>query len=160
MFCWVLEQFKIRHSNFCNRWRGHWIIHWVNHLHFFDPIQSFRSTLSTSTYLSLESYLPTSECCFRGAFVKMKFRNLQFLLVCIKILWISSLTKDDWISTWRSWLASRISNRMVALTKQVSCSDNWIFGLWFGLLRVFNTSINFWDQLLHPIIFKGNLRKK
>ena len=31
----------------------------------------------TSTYLSFESYLPTSKCCWCKEFVKMKFRNLH-----------------------------------------------------------------------------------
>ena len=38
----------------------------------------------------------------------MKIRNLQSLLVCPIILWKSSLTRFEWISGWRSWLASRI----------------------------------------------------
>ena len=42
--------------------------------------------------------------------VKMKIRNLQSSLVCSIILWKSSLQKVEWISGWRSWLASGIQN--------------------------------------------------
>ena len=55
---------------------------WIDQLHFFDSQHSFRKKLWTSTYLGLESYHPTSECCWRGEFVKMKIWNLQPLLVC------------------------------------------------------------------------------
>ena len=64
----------------------------------------------TNTYLSFKSYLPTSKCCWCREFVKVKFRDLQSLLVCPIILWESSLTRVEWISGWRSWLASRIQN--------------------------------------------------
>ena len=73
-------------------------------------MHSFRRKLWTSTYLSLESYLPTSKRWWCGEFVEMKFRNLQSLLVCPIILWKSSLTWVEWISGWRSWLASRIQS--------------------------------------------------
>ena len=33
------------------------------------------------------------------------------------------------------------------------CSNNWIFGLWLGLLGVFTTSCNFWTHFFHPIVF-------
>ena len=48
------------------------IIHWFNHLHFFDPQHSFLRKLRTSTYLGLEPYLPASKCCWCREFVKMK----------------------------------------------------------------------------------------
>ena len=105
--CWSnlrIEYFKIRCSNSSNRTRRFDIIHWINHLHFLDPQHGFRRKLWASTYLSLESYLPTSECCWRGEFVKMRIWNLQSLLVCSIIVWKSSLTRDEWISGWRSWL--------------------------------------------------------
>ena len=40
------------------------------------------------------------------------------------------------------------------------CSNNWMWGLWLGLLGVFSTSSNFWTQLFHPIVFKGNLWRR
>ena len=92
------------------------IIHWINHLQFFDPQQSFRGKLWTSTYLSFESHLPTSKCCWCRELVKMKIRNLQSLLVCHIILWKSSLVRVEWISGWRSWLASRIQSCVWVLT--------------------------------------------
>ena len=63
--------------------------------------------LWASTNLSLDSYLPTSKRWWCGEFVKVKICNLQSLLVCPIILWRSSPTKVEWISGWRSWLASR-----------------------------------------------------
>ena len=40
----------------------------------------------------------------------MKIRNPQSLLDCPSILCKSSLTRVEWISGWRSWLASRIQS--------------------------------------------------
>ena len=62
----------------------------------------------TSTFLSLESYLPASKRSWCREFVKMKIRNLQSLLVCSIILLRVSSTEDDWIFVWRSRLASQI----------------------------------------------------
>ena len=42
-------------------WRRCQITHWINHLHFFDPMHGFRKKLWTSTYLSLESYLSNKQ---------------------------------------------------------------------------------------------------
>ena len=63
---------------------------------------SFRKKLWTSTYLGLESHLPTSERGWCWEFVKMRIWNLQSLLVGLKILWKSSLTGNEKISGWRS----------------------------------------------------------
>ena len=53
------------------------------------------------------------------------------------------------------------SNRIGALTKQdLTVLTIGIFGLWFGLLGVFTTSSNFWTQFFHPIVLKGNLRRR
>ena len=101
-----IEYFKIRHWNATNRWWRCQFIHWINQLHFFDPLHRFRRKLWTSTNLGLESYLPTSKGCWRRELVKMKIRNLQSLLVC-PIIRVSS-TEDDWIFGWRSRLASQI----------------------------------------------------
>ena len=43
-----------------------------------------------------------------GEFVKMGIWSLRSLLVCTIIHWKSSVTKDDWNSGWRSWLASLV----------------------------------------------------
>ena len=99
-----------------DRTRRFEIIHWFNNFHFFDPQHSFHRKLWTSAYLSLESYVPTSEGCWCREFVEMKVRNLQSMLVCPIILWRSSLTRDDWISGWRSWQASRIRGCVWVLT--------------------------------------------
>ena len=84
-------------------------IHWINKLHFFDPLHRFRRKLRISTYLGLEPYLPASKGCWCKEIVKVKIRNLQSLLVCPIILWRVSSTEDDWIYGWRSRLASQIS---------------------------------------------------
>ena len=107
--CWSnprIEYFKIWHWNTSCWWRRHKIIHWINHLHFFDPLHCFCRKLWASTYLGLEPYLPASKGCWRREFVKVKIRNLQSLLVCPIILWRVSSTEDDWIFGWRSRLAS------------------------------------------------------
>ena len=109
--CWSnsrIKYFKIRHWNTTNRWRRSQFIHWINQLHFFDPLHSFRRKLWTNTYLGLEPYLPASQGCWRRELVKMKIRNLQSLLVCTIILWRVSSTEDNWIFGWRSRLASQI----------------------------------------------------
>ena len=141
-FCSVLKAifasyFKIWHSNFSYRTRRFEIIHWFNHLHFFDPQHSFRRKLWASTYLSLESYLPTRERCWCGEFVKTRIWNLQSLLVCPIILWQSSLTRDDWISGRRSWLASRIQSWCLAFTHHMWwCVFCHIRDPRIGLLRI------------------------
>ena len=115
------------------------IIHWFNHLYFLDPQHSFRRKLWASTYFSLESYLPTSECCWRGEFVKMRIWNLQSLLVCSMNLWKSSLTRDEWISGWRSWPASLILNWCLVSTLSRLWGVNWFWFLrtpWIPFLRI------------------------
>ena len=109
--CWSnprIEYFKIWHSNSSFRTRRFEIIHWFNHLHFFDPQHNFHGKLWASTYLSLESNLPASKRGWCGEFVTMRIWNMQSLLVCSIILWKSHHTRVEWISGWRSWLASRI----------------------------------------------------
>ena len=138
--CWNnlrIEYFKIWHLNSAYRARRFEIIHWINQLHFYDPQQSFRRKLWTSKYLSLESYLPTSErgCCWE--FVEMKIWDRQSLLVCSRILSKSSLTRDDWISGWRSCLASLILNWCLVLAHHMWWCVVWkIRNPWIQLLRI------------------------
>ena len=137
-----VEYLKVWPMSSSCRTRRFEIIHWFNHLYFFDPQQSFRRKLWTSTYLSLESYLPASECCWRGEFVEMNIWDLQSLCVCpifIWILWKSSLTWDDWISGWRSWLASRIQSCVwcLAFTHHMRWCVFWYIRTpWVWLLRI------------------------
>ena len=95
--------------NTTSRWRRSQFIHWINQLHFLDPLHRFRRKLWTSTYLGLEPYLPASKGCWCRELVKVEIRNLQSLLVCPIILWRVSSTEDDWIFGWRSRLSSQIS---------------------------------------------------
>ena len=111
------EQLKVWTMSSLDRTRRFQIIHWFKHLHLFDPQQSFRRKLWTSTHLNFESYLPSSECCWSREFVKVKFRDLQSFLVCSIILWESPLLRVEWISGWRSRLKSRIQG----------CVWNWTF---------------------------------
>ena len=71
-------------------------------------MHTFRRKLWTSTYLSLESYLPACKRGWCWEFVEMKIRDLQSLLVCSIIIWRISSTEDDWIFGWLSRLASLI----------------------------------------------------
>ena len=94
--CWSntrIKYFKMWHWSTTTRWRRSQFIHWINQLHFFDPLHRFRRKLRTSTYLGLEFYLPASKGCWCREFVKMKIWNLQSLLVCPIILWKIPLNK-------------------------------------------------------------------
>ena len=99
------------------------IIHWINHLHFFDPKHSFLRKLRTSTYLGLESYLPASKRGLCREFIKMKIWNLQSLLVCPTTLWRVSSTEDDRNFGWLSRLASLILILCLSLT--LFTVDEW-----------------------------------
>ena len=103
-----IKYFEIRHRNTTSRWRRSQFIHWINQLHFFDPLHRLRRKLWTSTYLGFELYLPANKGCWCEELVKMEIRNLLSLLVCTIILWRVSSTEDDWIFGWRSRLASQI----------------------------------------------------
>ena len=65
-----------------------------------------------STHLSPDSDLSTSECCWRGEFVKMMTRNLQSLLVCSIILRKFSLTTDD-LNFWLTVLSGISDHELV-----------------------------------------------
>ena len=139
---------KIRHWNTANRWRrSQKNIHWINQLHFFDPMYSFRRKLRTSTYLSLESYLPASKGCWVSEFVEMKIWDLQSLVVCPLILCRISLTGDDWIFGWRSGLASLIFNWCLILTLPRRWWVNlfWQMGTpWIQVLRIRSWRRSLW----------------
>ena len=67
----------------------------------------------------------------------MRIWNLQSLLVCSIILWKISLTRDDWISGWRSWLASLILNWCLVFTHHMWWSVFWyIRSPWIQFLRI------------------------
>ena len=67
----------------------------------------------------------------------MRIWNLQSLLVSSIILWKSSLTKDDWFSSWRSWLPSLFLNWCLAFTHQMRWCVFWyIRAPWVRLMRV------------------------
>ena len=107
---------KIWHWNTTSRWRRSQFIHWINQLHFLDPLHRFRRKLWTSTYLGHEPYLPASKGCWRRELVKMEFRNLQSLFVCPLILWRVSSTEDDRFFGWLSRLTSLILNLCLPFT--------------------------------------------
>ena len=67
-------------------------IHWIDHLHLFDPLHCLRVWTGTGTYLGFESYLPTSWKRWRcGNFVKVKLRDLKCLLINhVSILFFTS----------------------------------------------------------------------
>ena len=138
--CWSnprIKYFKIRHWNTTSRWRRSQFIHWINHLHYFDPLHRVRRKLWTSTYLGLESCLPASKRSWCREFVEMKIWDLQSLLVCTMILWRIFLTRDDRISGWRSWLASLILNWCLAFTHHMRWRVFWFIRYpWIWLLRI------------------------
>ena len=51
-----------------------------------------------------------------GKLSKWRSEIWSLLLVCPIILWESSLTRVEWISGWRSWLASRIQGCVFVFT--------------------------------------------
>ena len=72
-----------------------------------------------------------------GEFVEMKIWDLQSLLVCSIILWKISLTRDDWISGWRFWLASLILNWCWVFTHHMWWCVFWYIRTpWIQLLRI------------------------
>ena len=71
-----------------------------------------------------------------GICKKMRIWDLQSLLVCSIILQRVSLIGDDWLSGWRSWLASLILNRCLVLTHHMWWCVFWnIRTPWIRLLR-------------------------
>ena len=93
--------------------------------HFFDPQHSFRKKLWTSTYLSLEIFSSNKQTLLTWWICLNEDPNLQSLLVCSIILWRSSLTWEDWISGWRSWLASLILDWCLAFTRYMRWCVFW-----------------------------------
>ena len=84
---------------------------WTNcadHVHFFDPRHCSRGRTRTGTYLGLESYVPTRNCCWRREFVTVKLWNLQ-LGINHMILWIHSFWRRVRIS-WAVIFANRVSS--------------------------------------------------
>ena len=106
-------------------------------LHFCGPMHSFRRKLWTSTYLSLESCLPTSKRCWCGEFVEMKIWNLQSFLVCPIILWRISVTRDDWFFGLRFRLASLILSWCLAFIYYMWWCVFWFIRTpWIQFLRI------------------------
>ena len=69
----------------------------------------------------------------------MRIWNLQALLVCRIIIWETSLVKVQWISGWRSWLASRIQSCVwcLAFFHHMRWCMFWhIRNPWIGFLRI------------------------
>ena len=90
-----IKYFKISHWNTTSRWWRSQFIHWINQLHFFDPLHRFRWKLRTSTYLGLEPYLPVSKRRWCRELVIMKIRYLQSLLVCPSFFGDSSTKRTE-----------------------------------------------------------------
>ena len=65
----------------------------------FDPLHRLRRKFWTSTYLSLESYLPASKRGWFRELVKVEIRNLQSLLVCPQNS-LKSLLHWRWLNLW------------------------------------------------------------
>ena len=74
----------------------------------------------------------------------MKIRNLQSLLVCPIILWKSSVLSVEWISGWRSWLASRIQSCVWVLT--FTRYMRWSVFRYFRNPRIESSWIRWWRR--------------
>ena len=144
--CWSnprIKYCKIRHWNTPSRWRRSYIIHWINQLHFFDSLHSFRRKLRNCTYLGREPYLPASKGCWWWELVKVEIRNLQSLLVCSIILWRVS-TEGNWIFGWRSCLASQI---LILFWPFTFLHCRWmerLFGRWTPLIQFLRIRCWWW----------------
>ena len=86
------------------------IVHWIDHLHFFDPQHCLWGWTGTGTCWCFESYLPTWKRWRCGEFVKLKLRDRKSWLINHVILWIWSFC---WKERKNSWL--RVSLRISAL---------------------------------------------
>ena len=113
-FCSVLKQSShqvLQNSafEFLSEMTKKWIVHWINHTHFFDPKYSFRTKLRTSTHTNLESHLPASKRSRSREIDKMEIRNPQWP-ARPTILWQASPTEVDRFFGWLYRLASLILN--------------------------------------------------
>ena len=91
-------------NNSLNRTQRLQIVHRINHLYFFDPWPCLRTEIWTRSYFSLESCFSTRKRSWSREFVKVKFWDLNSLLVCHVNPKSSLLHRVEWISAWRtSW---------------------------------------------------------
>ena len=95
---WI-KYFKSRHWNTTSRWRRSQIVHWINQLHFFDPLHRLRKKLWTSTYLGLEPYLPASKGCWLRELVKAEIRK-SAIVVGLPLSSLKSLLHWRWLHLW------------------------------------------------------------
>ena len=129
---------KIRHWNTTSRWRRSSFIHWINQLHFFDPLHRFRQKLWTSTYLGLEPYLPASEGCWCRELVKMEIRNLQSLLG-LPHNSLKSLLHWRWLNLWLTVQTGISDLDFVLVFSLFSAVD-----MWSGSSMVVSHGFNYW----------------
>ena len=128
--CSVLKQFSHQEpKNWqwnTSKWRRSQFIHWINQLHFFDPLHRFRRKLWTNINFSLESFLPASKRTWCRELVKMEIRNLQSLLVhnslksFLQWKWLNFLADGPDKHLW-SWPCAGLSLFSTGWVK-------WLFG--------------------------------
>ena len=82
-----IEYFKIWHLNSSYGARRLEIINWFNHLHFFDPLHSFRRKISTGGDLCFESCFHTKNDCGLESLWNCSSEYLLSLLSDHIVLW-------------------------------------------------------------------------
>ena len=126
--CWSdlrIEYFKIRHVNSFYRTRR-----LRSSAHFFDPQQSFRRKLWTSTYLGLELLSSNKQTLLLWGICRNEDLKSAVVVGLPHNSLKSSLTGDEWISGWRSGLASLILKWCLILILL-----RWWWVNWFWYMR-------------------------
>ena len=102
-----IEHLKIRESMPSNWLRRLKIVHWFDHLYFFDPQHSVRRKAWTETCLGLETRFPTLECWRIREFIEMHFWDLIPRLFNHAILRTSSFCMRGRGPSWKRPCKSR-----------------------------------------------------
>ena len=125
--CWSnlrIEYFHISHWNSSYRWRRLWICP----LNRPSPLPLVQRIASVGTCEQVHtSVLSSNKQKVAGVWelVKVKIQNLQSLLVYPKFFEDLPSLGDEWISGWRSWLASLSLILILLRRRWVNCSDIW-----------------------------------
>ena len=100
--CWSnprIKYFKIRHWNTTSRWRRSYFIHWINQLHFFDPLHRLRrkfwtrNTLLSCTLSSSKRKLLVYGTCQNGD-------RKSAVVVGLPHYSLKSLLHWKWLNLW------------------------------------------------------------
>ena len=170
----IKEAFWALHFWNCFAWlKQLYIAHFTNHLLWFvtDWVVGVVLLQIGLKCVSMRMTLANTEvfCLFHNCMWQSRHSevNVYFLALCEQTDGLSTLHKSlrlIWSASTFSSASLSLSERSTDTGTQLFTSlpvlNNWIYGLWLGLLGAFTMSSNFWTQFFHPIVFKGNLRRK